>query len=163
MKDTHRVSRNCLNKCFNKNFPTYFRDEFLFSSHHPLSNFFLQDGCFLFIDCLAWSCLITPKQMNGCWHSSTVAWQKIKLSLGKRRWEMHTPLRHDKIPCKFCDSFAFLGKFGRPLTQSKKRYGDNRSPCFISCDGLINPLDSPLISTSHTIVPLLYTYKIEIL
>ena len=98
-----------------------------------------------------------------CWHSSTVAGQKIKLSPAKRKWEIYTPLGHDKIPFKFCDSFAFLSKVERLSAQSNKRYGDNGSPYFISCDGLINPLGSPLISTSHTIVALLYTYKIEIL
>ena len=117
----------------------------------------------MFIDCLARSRLITPKQMNEVLtflHSSLT---ENKVIISKEKMRDTYPLGHDKIPCKFYDPFAFLSKVERPSTQSMKKYGDNGSPCFIPHDGLINPLGSQLISTSHTVVALLYTYKIEIL
>ena len=84
-----------------------------------------------------------------CRHSSIVAWQKMKLSSANNRWEMHTLFVHDRMPCNYCLSVAFLIRKKRYSTHNRKRYGERGSPCLIPRDGEVYPCGTPLMSTEY--------------
>ena len=93
-----------------------------------------------------------PRRSSRCWLSSTVAWQKMKLSSANNRWDIHTPLVQNRMPCNCFLSTAFLIREERPSAHKRNRYGERGSPCFIPLDGVMYPFGSPLMSTEYVAV-----------
>lgn len=61
------------------------------------------------------------KMVNNRWHSSIVAWQKMRLSSANKRWDRQTPPLLDRTPCKCLASSVFLSIADNPSAQNKNR------------------------------------------
>lgn len=59
------------------------------------------------------------KMSNNLWHSSIVAWQKMRLSSTNKRWDRRTPPLLDRTPGKFLASSTFLSIANKPSIQNK--------------------------------------------
>ena len=70
---------------------------------------------------IAWpdACSYQLNNSRRCWHSPSVAWQKIKLSSAKRRCEIHTPFVQDNIPCRFWEATAWRIKEDSPSAHNR--------------------------------------------
>ena len=93
-------------------------------------------------------------------HSPIFASQNNRLSSAKRRWEIRTPARLEKIPFNLFVSIAFQIKEDNPSAQSRKRYGDKWSPCLMSRVGVMKPFGSPLMSIEYVAVFIISMAKV---
>ena len=81
-----------------------------------------------------------------------MAQQNRRLSSANNRWEMHTPCQLDFMPLNWWLSSAFLSIADKPSTQSRNKYGESGSPCFILLDGVMKPRGSSFIRMEYEAV-----------
>ena len=76
----------------------------------------------------------------------------MKLSSANNRWDIHTLLVQDRMPCNYFLSMALLIREEWPSIHKRNRYRKRGSPCFIPYDVVMYHFNSPLMSTKYVVV-----------